>query len=188
MTDPQLRSQGTQPPPPMGLAPHPRPNSQPNPFFAPARPALADPGPGAPAVRIHPAAEHGGFKTRDRNPRRVPAPTGRAQTMAPAGGLQPSLSRRMSSDDSGETEQSDPSKWFDRSNENPAESFGPRGMDGMYPSSPNRSCFECLLGDLSNLFQPSHVLKRTDLKRTARFCRCGRVFRAVALLLTSILL
>ena len=39
-------------------------------------------------------------------------------------------SRRISSDDSGETEPSDPKKWFDRSNKNPGQLFGPRGMDG----------------------------------------------------------
>ena len=44
--------------------------------------------------------------------------------------VNPANSNRISSDDSVETEPSDPKKWFDRSNENPGQLFGPRGMDG----------------------------------------------------------
>lgn len=40
------------------------------------------------------------------------------------------LSQRISSDEgSGETEPSDPTKWFVESNANPGPSFGPRSMD-----------------------------------------------------------
>ncbi|KAH7155127.1 frequency clock protein [Dactylonectria estremocensis] len=43
--------------------------------------------------------------------------------------IKPALSRRISSNESHETGQSDPKRWFDQSNENPTATFGNNAMD-----------------------------------------------------------
>ncbi|KAJ2893710.1 Frequency clock protein [Zalerion maritima] len=137
MPDQQHSSQGTQPPPsgPLSLHPQLRSISNQIPHHQPAVGPLTSSGVNAkaapPSLQNHPAQYAAPQNSPRRNSRRVPAPSAAVASSSKAvpNAGKTSLSRRHSSNESAETEPSDPIKWFDRSNENPAQSFGPRGMD-----------------------------------------------------------
>ena len=123
MSDPKIRSHGTQPPPP-------RPRQQ-NPSGAGGHPLPRRTTPEKSiTLRHHRRARDATIRTNLASANR-----GNVESAGP-----PPV-RRNSSGDSHDTGNSDAKKWFDQSNRNPSATFGGQAMEG--ETTTRWTCFSC---------------------------------------------
>ena len=119
MSNTELRSQGQQPPPPK-----PQPQTQHNPQTQTGHPQPRRASPNnSITLKHHRLARDASLK----------ASAGSIQAQKTSASSSP---RRNSSGESHKTGKSDPKRWFDHSNENPAVAFDNGAMDGEYTLLP----------------------------------------------------